>query len=169
MDSARRDQLAARRQLAQLRLARGRASATYRALSPLLCQQGARFARLPPVACDAALQGLTDGPGQDERLLWGDVPGARCRPWADAADRNALIAAALAEVAAPATRIAVIWEPTSAGLLIRHQQLRPVIGALFDQLHGTIWLVAANGGPWLIEVSLMDDEICWAPVMPGCN
>ena len=164
-EQQRRRILERKRELLKLKLHRGKESRTFRALAPELCALGVRFSRLPPRACVRALGTLVDGPGQDERLLWAEIARGRCQHWSTGDEKNGILRTALKALSSPSDAVAVIWHPVQAGLRIRSGALQQVIGTVFAELSETIWLVAANGGTWLIEVSTSDREICWTPIV----
>jgi hypothetical protein len=168
VDEQRRARLAEKRRMGQLRLERQRVSAKFRAVAPLLCERSLRFSRLAPERCRAALGPLTGGPGQDERLLWAPIANGTCRSWETQAERDALLGEALAGCgAAGEARVAVIWHPFESGLRIGAGDLARHAGPVLELGGGgTIWVVAAEGGPWLIEMAYWDREVCWTPSMP---
>ncbi len=163
LDQQRRRILEGRRELLKLKVRRADESRTFRAIAPELCALGVRFSKLPPVACVRALGTLIDGPGQDERLLWTEIGGGQCQHWSTGDERDRILRAALVALSSPSEAIAVIWHPVQTGLRIQSGALQQVLGTVFAELSETIWLVAANGGKWLIEVSITDREICWTP------
>lgn len=165
MRPGRRDALNLKREHLQQRLRRADESRTFRALAPELCAIGVRFSKLPPQGCVRALGTLIDGPGQDERLLWAYIAAGQCRSWSTSSERDGILRTALIALSAPADAIAVIWHPAQAGLSIRSDLLQQSLAIVFAGLSETIWLVAANGGKWLIEVSVSDHEICWTPAV----
>lgn len=162
----RRAKLVEKRRLAQVRRERQNVSATFRRVAPSLCEHGLRFSKLVPERCREALGTLASGPGRDERLLWGDVPGGTCVRWEDKARRDAHVRRALACCVAPTSSVVVIWHPFQAGLRLRAADLAAHAAPVLDAAGDTIWIVAAEGGPWLIEVVFWDREVCWAPNMP---
>ncbi|HEY0414191.1 MAG TPA: hypothetical protein VGD66_13735 [Allosphingosinicella sp.] len=167
MDEDRRARLAEKRRLAQLRRARATASAAFRGVAPALRAAGVKCSKLVPARCREALGPLTGGPGEDERLLWAPIPNGTCARWTSAADRDALLREALARCAAPDAKVAVVWHPYEAGLALRAADLAAQASPILDAGHGgTIWIVAAQGGPWLIEAAFWDRELCWTPAMP---
>lgn len=168
MEEAQRARLIERRRLAQLRRERAAASAAFRGVAPLLCERGVRFSKLVPERCRAALGTLASGPGRDERLLWGPTADGTCRGWETEAERNALLRRALAGCTGAETKVAVVWHPFRAGLRIAAAALAVHAGPVLEAGAGdTTWIVAADGGPWLIEVAWWDWEICWAARMPA--
>jgi hypothetical protein len=167
MDEDRRARLIEKRRLALLRMERAGISATFRAVAPALRAQGVRGSKLVPARCLEALGRLASGPGQDERLLWAPVPNSTCRRWEAEAERDSLLGEALADCTAPETRVAVVWHPFRAGLSLAAADLALNARPILDAGEGeTIWIVAAAGGPWLIEVAYWDRELCWTPKMP---
>jgi hypothetical protein len=167
MDEGRRAKLVEKRRMAQLRTERQRVATTFRKVAPVLRGLGLHFTRLSPEACRAALGRLTAGPGQDERLLWGPIANGSCRSWESPAERDALLAEALAGCGATGeARVAVVWHPFQAGLGMRGADLARHPAPLLDPVADTVWIVAAEGGPWLIEVAFWDRELCWTPKMP---
>lgn len=161
----RRDALSRKREHLRQRLRRTDESRTFRALAPELCALGVRFSKLPPQGCVRALGTLIDGPGQDERLLWTYIAAGQCRSWSTSSERDGILRTALVALSTPADAIAVIWHPAQAGLRIRSDLLQQSVATVFAGLSETIWLVAAKGGEWLIEVSVSDCEICWTPTV----
>lgn len=166
MDETRRGGLVEKRRLAQLRARRAAESATFRSVAPALRKAGVRCSKLVPERCRAALGDLTSGPGEDERLLWAPIAGGICRLWGGAKERDALVREALAACAAPEARVAVVWHPFEAGLSLRAADLARHASAIGGVGGGTIWIVAAEGGRWLIEIAYWDREICWTKAMP---
>lgn len=152
--------------MAQLRLKRASLSGTFREVAPVLCRRGVRFSKLVPERCRSALGRLASGPGQDERLLWGPIGNGVCAWWSSDAERDSLLASALAECAAPGTPVAVVWNPFRAGLRIRSGDLAAHAAAILDPVHETVWIVAADGGAWLVEVAFWDRELCYTKAMP---
>lgn len=132
----------------------------------MLCERGVRFSKLVPERCRTALGRLASGPGQDERLLWHWIGNAAGSIWTAKAERDALLGEALAACAAPETPVAVVWHPFRAGLRLRAADLAANAAPVLDATGETVWIVAAEGGPWLIEVAFWDREICWTPAMP---
>jgi hypothetical protein len=167
MDEARRARLVETRRLAQLRARRAAESARFRAVAPALRAAGVPCSKLVSERCRSALGDLTRGPGEDERLLWAPIGNGTCRRWESSAERDALLREALARCAAPDSKVAVVWHPYEAGLRLRAADLAALVGAILDAGRGdTIWIVAADGGPWLIEAAFWDRELCWTPAMP---
>jgi hypothetical protein len=167
MDEDRRARLIEKRRLALLRMERAGISATFRSVAPALRAGRVRCSKLVPARCLEALGRLASGPGQDERLLWAPVPNSTCRGWEAEAERDSLLREALADCTAPDARVAVVWHPCRAGLSLAAADLARNAGPILDSGGGeTIWIVAAGGGPWLIEVAYWDRELCWTPQMP---
>lgn len=167
MDEVRRARLIERRRLAQIRAQRAALSEAFRAVAPGLRARGVRCAKLMPERCRTALGRLASGPGRDERLLWKPIPNGVCRPWQTERERDSLLAAGLAACAAPETPVAVVWHPCRAGLRLAASALAANAAEIINASAGdTIWIVAADGGPWLIEIAYWDREICWTPRMP---
>jgi hypothetical protein len=161
MDDAHRDTLARKRALLKLRLARAEASRTFRAIAPQVRAAGVRFAKLSLADVARAFAPWQNHPARDERLYWPEIPGGLCQPWSSPAERDALITSALAVLAQPDARIAVIWHTAESGLRLCAQSLPAVIPILCDALHEGFWLVPDADSAWLIEVSLRDCEMCW--------
>jgi hypothetical protein len=166
MDEDRRTRLTEKRRLAQLRRERAAVSATFRRVARGLCGRGVRFSKLVPERCREALGPLASGPGRDERLLWSPIPNGTCARWQSEAERDALLREALAGCTDSAARVAVIWHPFEAGLTIGAADLAAHAPLVLAESADTIWIVAANGGPWLIELAYWDREVCWTPRMP---
>lgn len=168
MDEARRALLTERRRLAQVRAQRAALSGTFRAVAPVLRGRGVRCSKLMPERCRAALGRLASGPGRDERLLWKPIPNGICRGWETAAARDALLGEALAACTggAAGTAVAVVWHPCQAGLRLAAGELADHAGLVLGATGETIWIVAAESGPWLIEAAYWDRELCWTPRMP---
>jgi hypothetical protein len=61
--------------------------------------------------------------------------------------------------------VAVVWSPFHAGLRIRALDLARYATTVLDA-ETEVWIVAAVGGPWLIEVSHWDHEVCHTRSMP---
>lgn len=153
--------------MALLRAERAAISGTFRAVAPALRASGVRGSKLVPARCREALGRLASGPGQDERLLWAPIPNGTCRGWEDDGERDSLLREALTACAAAESRVAVVWHPFQAGLSLAAADLARNAGPILDAGGGeTIWIVAAGGGPWLIEVAYWDRELCWTPEMP---
>lgn len=153
--------------MAQSRSARAEQSGRFRAAAPALRKGGVRCSKLTPERCRAALGRLVSGPGRDERLAWNPIPRGICRTWGSDEERDSLLAEALAECTGPETRVAVVWHPFRAGLSIAAGDLAAQASPVLEAGSGeTIWIVAAEGGPWLIEVAYWDRELCWTPEMP---
>jgi hypothetical protein len=168
MEGERRKRLVEKRRLALLRMERAAASATFRGVAPALCARRVRFSKLVPQGCRTALGRLASGPGRDERLLWAPVPNGSCRAWETAEERDQALREALAACAAPDVRAAVVWHPCTAGLRLASADLARHAAPILDAGAGdTIWIVAADGGPWLIEIAYWDREVCWTPKMPA--
>ena len=162
----RRARLLERRKLAQLRLHRAELSRTFRSVGRILCEREVRFSKLMPSRCREALGPLIGGPGRDERLLWDHVPGRRCESWTSDGHRDALVRQALSTCTDAATPVAIVWHTATAGLRISADDLAAHAAPILDAERDTIWIVAAHGGPWLIEVAFWDKEVCFAPSMP---
>jgi hypothetical protein len=167
IDEARRARLVETRRLAQLRARRTAESARFRGVAAGLRAAEVPCSKLVPERCREALGDLTHGPGEDERLLWPPIPEGTCRRWESAAERDSLARQALAACAAGDSKVAVVWHPYEAGLRLRAADLAVHAGPILDAGHGdTIWIVAADGGRWLIEVAFWDREVCWTAAMP---
>jgi hypothetical protein len=167
MDEARRSRLTEKRRLAQLRARRAAESAAFRRVAPALRSAGIPCSKLVPERCRAALGDLTSGPGEDERLLWAPIGNGTCRGWESAAERDSLVREALAACTPPEARVAVVWHPFEAGLRLRAADLAAQAAAILDAgAGGTIWIVGADGGRWLIEAAYWDRELCWTAAMP---
>lgn len=147
-------------------MARASLSGDFRRVAPALRTKGVRCSKLVPKRCLAALGRLASGPGEDERLLWKPIPNGTCRTWETGAERDSLLAEALADCAAPADRVAVVWHPFRAGLSLAARDLAANAAPILKESGETIWIVAADGGPWLIEASHWDREVCWTLEMP---
>jgi hypothetical protein len=165
MDETRRNALLEKRRLLRLRHARRDVSASFRRVACGLRREGVRCAKLMPEACRHALGTLASGPGRDERLDWTVIRNGSCRTWTSDEERNRLVASALAACTRPEARVAVVWSPFSAGLRIGADDLARHADAILDEAT-EIWIVAADGGPWLIEVSHWDREVCHTRSMP---
>ena len=157
MDEARREALKARRAALRDRLA----LAPINDLVERLAARGCRADVLHPDRCTKVLGELIDVPGQDERILWTLVPTAQVRLWTMDSMRDALAVEAVHACASPGDRIAVIWNPCGPGLAMDVKGIEDCIDLLLDEAPET-WIVAAEGGKWLIECSLFDREICWS-------
>jgi hypothetical protein len=167
MDEPRRARLVEKRRLAQLRARRAAVSAVFRRVAPGLRAAGTRCSKLVPERCLTALGDLTSGPGEDERLLWAPIGNGTCPRWESAAERDWRLREALADCTGPEARVAVLWHPYEAGLSLRAADLARHAGPILDAGGGgTTWIVAADGGRWLIEVAYWDRELCWTPDMP---
>ena len=119
-----------------------------------------RCRRLSPPRVQAALGALTSGPAQDERLLWTAIPHGVCRGWRDEAERTARVGEALAVCCDPDAKVAVVWHPASAGLRLRADDLMRHAASILDA-SPEVWICAADGGDWLIEIARFDREVCW--------
>ena len=167
MDEERRQRLEEKRRLAQLRRQRAAVSEAFRRVGRQLCARGVPFAKLMPAAGRDALGPLTSGPGRDERLDWTWIPNGVCTAWHAEAERDALLREALACCARPETRVAVIWHPHQAGLRLRAGDLAAEAGVVLAEAWEATWIVAAEGGPWLIEVNRLGQrEVCFTRSMP---
>jgi hypothetical protein len=162
----RRARLVEKRRLAQLRLSRALLSRAFRSVGRILCERDVRFSKLMPSRCVEVLGPLVSGPGQDERLLWDRVPGRSCDTWTSNEHRDDLLRQALSACTHADAPVAVIWHPASAGLRIGAPDLAAHAAPILDGEPGTIWIVAAHGGPWLIEIAFWDKEVCFARSMP---
>jgi hypothetical protein len=60
----------------------------------------------------------------------------------------------------------VIWHPFEAGPGLAAADLAAYAPPIPAESADTIWIVAASGGPWLIEIAYWDREVCWTPRMP---
>lgn len=166
MDEDRRTRLTEKRRLAQLRRERAAVSATFRRVARTLCERGVRFSKLVPERCREALGPLASGPGRDERLLWAPIPNGTCAGWESEAERDELLHEALSYCTNARARVAVIWHPFEAGLSVAAADLAAHAPLILEEGGETIWIVAASGGPWLIELAYWDREVCWTPRMP---
>lgn len=167
MDEDRRARLVEKRRLALLRMQRAAVSRTFRTAAPALCARGVRFSKLVPQRCLTALGRLASGPGQDERLLWDPIPDGTCRTWQTEQEQDEALREALAVCTVPQAPVAVIWHPCAAGLRLSAADLARHPAPVLEAGEGeTIWIVAADGGPWLIELAYWDREVCWTPEMP---
>jgi hypothetical protein len=167
MESDRRVKLEEKRRHLQLRQRRAEEARTFRRVAPALCARGIRFARATPLQGRRALGTLASGPGRDERLIWDGIPGAVCTKWRSAEEGDRLLADALDACTAPDSRVTMIWHPREAGLRMRAADLAACAQLAIDSIGGAAWIVDAAGGPWLIEISLSDGEICYSRTMPG--
>lgn len=166
VEDDRRAQLLLKRRHLLLRQERANASRTFRTVAPLLCEREIRFAKSTPEQCRRSLGTLADGPGQDERLLWTHLEEGVCRPWADRDERDRLLKDALAACTAPDETVAVIWHTHEAGLRLKSRDLAEHSALILDPHGDTIWIVAAAGGRWLIELAYWDRELCYIRSMP---
>src|SRR4051812_32710354 len=163
MDDLRRHRLAERKQMLQLRLRRQVESETFRSVAGPLCAAGVRFSKIPPERNRVVLGPLIAGPGQDEELDFGWMPEAQTSLWSSDAQRDTLCRWALAAVAAPDERIAIIWHPVRAGLSLRRQDAATHIALLLDAGRGdTIWIASAAGGAWLIQIGFWSSTVSFA-------
>ena len=165
MDDSRRSRLLEKRKLLHLRLARQGFSTSFRRVAFALRRDGVRCSKLSPAACRRAIGTLAGGPGQDNRLDWAPIRNGTCRTWSDEEERDRLVARALAACTTWESHVAVVWSPFSAGLRLRAEDLARHAGAILEEATET-WIVAADGGPWLIEVSYWDREVCHTLSMP---
>ena len=145
---------------------RAELSGAFRSVGRILCDHDVRFSKLMPSRCREALGPLTSGPGRDERLLWNRVPGRSCETWTSKEQRDDLVRQALSACTDASASVAVIWHTVNAGLRIRARDLAAHASPILEVQPGTIWIAAAQGGPWLIEVAFWDQEVCFAPSMP---
>ena len=166
MESERRAALENRRHMAQRRLSRQEWSRDFRQLAPALCKAGVRFAKLVPQVTTRLLGTMTDAPGQDERFSWEQIEGGQRHAYATIAERDAFLARALADCALPASRVAVIFHPASAGVRLAAADIPQHAPLLFD-IAPQLWLIDGQGGQWLIEIDRFDQEVCWSRTMPG--
>lgn len=147
--NGRRAALEDRRRLAALRRARAEQATAFRRVSPLLCAAGVRFAKLPPARIARDWGALFAGPGADEELDLSGMSAARLDAWDTREARDALVRAALAQVA-PADPAALVWHPSRAGLRLPVQALVAHLRPLLDEGAGdTVWIVT---GGWLVQV-----------------
>jgi hypothetical protein len=75
--------------------------------------------------------------------------------------RDSLALEAVHACAEPGSRVAVIWNPVEPGLAMKLEEIEPGIDLLLDAASET-WIVAAEGGAWLVECAVFDHEICWS-------
>src|SRR3569623_910390 len=99
MDARTRGRLVERRAMLGLRRRRADVSASFRRGAPMLCAVGVGYAKLMPVHIQRVLGTLASGPGQDEELDLGWIPGAETSRWSTPAERDTLCRWALAAVA----------------------------------------------------------------------
>ena len=166
MDAPRRDALIEKRRLLQLRRQRQERSRAFREIAPRLRAAGVRCSKLVPERLAAILGPVLSAPGQDERLLWEPIPDGHCRLWASAGERDLLLRQALHACTAPQERVAVAFHTAQAGLLISAADLSRHAPLILDDRPDTIWIVAAAGGPWLIELAYWDRELCYTTNLP---
>ncbi|HEY5723607.1 MAG TPA: hypothetical protein VIT45_14950 [Allosphingosinicella sp.] len=157
MDEDRREALKARRAALCDRLA----LAPINHLVERLAARGCRAELLLPEDNERVLGELADVPGQDERIIWSLVPTAQVRLWTMDSMRDALAVQAVHACAGPDSRIAAIWNPCQPGLAMPVDGLEDWIDLLLDEATET-WIVAAEGGKWLVECAIFDHEICWS-------
>jgi hypothetical protein len=53
-----------------------------------------------------------------------------------------------------------------AGLRLRARDLAGHAALVLEDVYQAVWIVAAGGGPWLVELSFRDREVCSTPSMP---
>ena len=157
MDESRRQALKARRSALRDRLA----LAPINDLVERLAERGCRAEVLLPGRCTQVLGELPDAPGKDERIDWDHIPTAKVRLWSSNAMRDRIAVKALNTCADPGSRVAIIWNSLEPGLAMSLEEIGDCIDRLLDAAPET-WIVAAQGGKWLIECSLFDQEICWS-------
>ena len=166
MDAQRRDALVEKRRLLQLRRRRHEASRTFREIAPGLRAAGVRCAKLMPARFRAILGPVLNAPGQDERLVWEPIPNGICRLWSSPGERDLLVRQALHACVALEEKVAVVYHTAEAGLLISAADLSRHAPSILDDRPQTIWIVAAAGGPWLIELAYWDREVCYTTNLP---
>ena len=157
MDEERREALKARRAALRDRLS----LAPINGLVERIAARGCRAEILLPEDNWRALGELVDVPAQDERISWSLIPTAQVRLWSTDAMRDALAVEAIHSCTGPGARIAAVWNPCEPGLAIPVAGIGDCIDLLLDEAPET-WIVAAEGGTWLIECSVFDGEICWS-------
>lgn len=167
MDEERRRRLTERRRMAQLRRERAGLSEGFRRVARVLCDAGMRFSKLMPVHHGRMLGHLASGPGADEELDFGWIPGAQTSRWNDEGQRDSLCRRALAAVAGNDEPVAVIWHPARAGIRLKASVLRSHMPLLLDEGRGdATWIVSARGGPWLIQVGFWSATVGYAANVP---
>lgn len=166
MDASRRDALIERRRLLQLRQQRQETSRTVREFMPALRAAGARCAKLMPERLRSILGPALTAPGEDERLVWEPIPDGICRRWSSPGERDLLLRQALHACVGPEERVAIVFHTVQAGLLISAADLSRHAPLIVGDRPDTIWIVAARGGPWLIELAFWDRELCYTTNLP---
>lgn len=157
MDEKRRAVLKARRAALRDRLE----LAPINRLVERLAERGCRAEVLMPEENVRTLGELTDVPAGDERIDWDRVPTAKVRLWTTGAMRDALAVEAIRACAEPDGRVAIIWNSFEPGLALDIGRIEDCIDLPLDAAPET-WIVAAEGGKWLVECAIFDREICWS-------
>lgn len=167
MDPLARARLLERREMLALRRRRASISEGYRRVALPLCRQGVRCPKLMPVQIEAALGGRASGPGQDEELDLGWVPGNVLYFWSSPAERDALCRAALEAVAGDDEKAAIVWHPARAGARLPVGDLKAHVSAFLDEGNGeTTWIAGGWGSGWLVQVAFWSSTIAYAPDVP---
>jgi len=167
MDAVRREALIEKRRLLQLRQKRHEMSRIFREIAPSLRAAGVRCAKLMPERLRAILGPVLVAPGEDERIVWAPIPDGVCRRWSSPGERDLLLRQALHACVPPEERVAVAFHTHQAGLFVSAADLSrhaPMI--LEAAAPETVWIVAAAGAPWLIELSYWDSELCYTANLP---
>jgi hypothetical protein len=167
VDEQTRQKLLDKRQMAQARRGRAELSEAFRRVAPVLCSAGHRVSKLMPAANSRLLGPLASGPGADEELDFGWIPGAQTSRWSDKGERDLLCWRALRAVAGNDEPVAVIWHPAKAGIRLAASALRLQVTLLLDEGGGdTTWIVSGRGGPWLIQVAFWSRAVSYAKNVP---
>jgi hypothetical protein len=151
-----------RRELLQLRLRRQDEARRVRVLAQALYRCGVRsLSRLPASRSSALLHAQASWPGRDERFYWPEIAGSRTVVFDDDAGRDRAFAEAVHACFAPSMRLAIVFHTAESSLLIGVADVLAHAGAILDACSETVWVVRAGGGASLVEVSRVDQQVCW--------
>lgn len=153
-----------KRAMLQLRQQRQACSIQARRIAGLLCENGIGSVRVPPGQIVPLLGSKLAQPAIDERFAWPQIAGATISSFEATEQATALLRKALARFTDADDRVVVVFHThesalrLGAGELIAHMPV--ILSATWE-----FWLVAAAGGPWLIDYCSRDNEVCWSATM----
>lgn len=152
-----------RRTMLQARLRRQEEARVFRAVAPLLATDGRlRISRIPAGRMAALMAQYATWPARDERFYWPGIAGHTCIRWDGEDERDRAFIAGLDACFPSPTRLACIFHTYLSGLAIADGALRHAAPVLLDALYDVLWVVPASGEGPLLEVSLVDHEVCWS-------
>lgn len=153
-------QLRQRRTAMQRRLARQREAATFRQIAQRL-DRCCRISRIPAARVAELVKDYATLPLRDERFFWPDIAAHMSVGFETDAERDRSFRHALSSSFSMDDRLACIFHTADSALSIRCSDLMQYAPSILDPLHDLIWVINPLEAGSLVEVSLIDREVCW--------